>query len=190
MKLLSHAGLLATPWTAAYQSPPSMGFSRQEYWSGVPLPSLMRIHMHRQISHIPLVHTQIYTYKPHKHTYMTTQHMITWNTEKHINWDNISISTSLSVQFSHSVMSDSLWPHELQHARLPCPSPTPRAYSNSWLSWWCHPTISFSVIPLSSHLHLSQHQGLFQWVSSLHQVAKVLMLQYQSFQWIFRTDFL
>ena len=52
--------------------------------------------------------------------------------------------------FSHSVMSDSLWPHGLQHARLPCPSPTPGACSNSCpLSWWCHSTISSSVIPFS-----------------------------------------
>ena len=56
-----------------------------------------------------------------------------------------------SVQFSHSVVSDSLRPHGLQHARLPCPSLTPGAYSNSCPpSWWCHPTISSSVIPLSS----------------------------------------
>ena len=56
-----------------------------------------------------------------------------------------------SVQFSRSVMSDSLWPHELQHARPPCPSPTPRVYSNSSpLTQWCHPTISSSVIPFSS----------------------------------------
>ena len=56
-----------------------------------------------------------------------------------------------SVQFSHSVESNSLWPHGLQHARLPCPSPTPRTYSNSCpLSWWCHPTISSSVVPFSS----------------------------------------
>ena len=57
------------------------------------------------------------------------------------------------------------------------------------LRWWCHPTISSSVVPFSSCL--SQHQGLFQWVSSSHQVAKVLelQLQHQSFQWIFRTDF-
>ena len=47
-------------------------------------------------------------------------------------------------------MSDSLWPHGLQHARPPCPSPTPGVYSNSCpLSWWCHPTISSSVIPFS-----------------------------------------
>ena len=56
-----------------------------------------------------------------------------------------------SVQFSCSVVSNSLWPNRLQHARPPCPSPTPGAYSNSCpLSWWCHPTILSSVIPFSS----------------------------------------
>ena len=56
-----------------------------------------------------------------------------------------------SVQFSHSVGSDSLWPHELQHARPPCPSPNPRVHSNSHpSSQWCHPAISSSVIPFSS----------------------------------------
>ena len=56
-----------------------------------------------------------------------------------------------SIQFSHSVVSDSLWSHGLQHSRLPCPSPTPGDSSNSCLSsQWCHPTISSSVIPFSS----------------------------------------
>ena len=56
-----------------------------------------------------------------------------------------------SVQFSRSVVSDSLWPHESHHARPPCPSPTPRVYSDSCpSSWWCHPAISSSVIPFSS----------------------------------------
>ena len=54
-------------------------------------------------------------------------------------------------QFSRSVVSDSLWPHEPQHARPPCPSPAPRVYSNSCpLSRWCHPIISSSVVPFSS----------------------------------------
>ena len=57
------------------------------------------------------------------------------------------------IQFSHSVMSDSLRPHEMQHARPPCPSPTPRVHSNSHpSSRWCHPTISSSVVPVSSCL--------------------------------------
>ena len=61
------------------------------------------------------------------------------------------MATCNSVQFSRSVVSDSLWPHESQHTRPPCPSPTPRAYSNSCpSSWWCHSAISSSVIPFSS----------------------------------------
>ena len=68
-----------------------------------------------------------------------------------------------SVQFSCSVMSDSLWPHGLQHARLPCPSPTHRACSNSSpLSQWCHPTISSSVIPFFSRLQSFPASGSFQ----------------------------
>ena len=56
-----------------------------------------------------------------------------------------------SVQFSRSVVSNSLWPHESQHAKPPCPSPTSRVHSNSHpSSWWCHPTISSSVVPFSS----------------------------------------
>ena len=57
------------------------------------------------------------------------------------------------VHFSHSAVFGSLWPHGLQHSRLPCPSATPRSCSNSFpLSWWCHPTISSSVIPFPSCL--------------------------------------
>ena len=74
-----------------------------------------------------------------------------------------------SVQFSCSVVFDSLRPHGLQHARPPCPSPAPRACSNSCpSSRWCHPTISSSVVPSPLAFNLSQHQGLFQWVNSLH----------------------
>ena len=68
-----------------------------------------------------------------------------------------------SVQFSHSVMSDSLRPHGLQQARPPCPSPTPGVYPNSCpLSWWCHPTISSSVIPFSSCPQSFPISGSFQ----------------------------
>ena len=60
-------------------------------------------------------------------------------------------------------MFDSLWPHGLQHTRPPCPSPTPRDYSNSCpLSWWCHPTISSSVFPFSSGLQSFPATGSFQ----------------------------
>ena len=98
-----------------------------------------------------------------------------------------------TVQFSCSVVSDSLQPHGLKHARPPCPSPTPSISSNSCpLSWWCHQPSHLLPSLSCPAFNLSQYQGLFHWVSSSHQVAKVLefQLQHQSFQLIFRTDFL
>ena len=95
--------------------------------------------------------------------------------------------------FSHWVMSDSLRPHGLQHARIPCPSPFPGVAQT-------HVHRVSDAIQLSCPLpspsppafNLPQHQGLFPWVGSSHQVAKVLelQLQHQSFQWILRVDFL
>ena len=77
-------------------------------------------------------------------------------------WRQIRRVSFSSVQLSHSVVSDSLWPHRLQNARLPCPSPSPGVYSNScpW-SRWCHPTISSSVFPFS-RLQSSPTSGCFQ----------------------------
>ena len=99
-----------------------------------------------------------------------------------------------SVQFSRSVMSDSLWPmHCMQHARPPCPSPTPGVYSNSCpLSRWCHPTISSSIVPSSSCLQSFPASGSFPMSQFFASAAKVLefQLQHQSFHWIFRTDLL
>ena len=100
VKSLSHVQLLATPWTAAYQAPPSMGFSRQEYWSGVPLPGLP-------------VHHQLLEF-----------------TQTHVH------QVGDGIQPSHPLSSPS----------PPAPNP-------------------------------SQHQSLFQWVNSSHQVAKVLEFQ-------------
>ena len=77
--------------------------------------------------------------------------------------------------FSCSVMSNTLQPHGLQHARFLCPSLCPGACSNSCpLSWWCHPAISFSATLISSCSQSFPAEGLFQWVNSSHQVAKVL----------------
>ena len=68
-----------------------------------------------------------------------------------------------SVQFICSFLTNSLWPHGLQHARPPCPSPTPGVYSNWFpLSWWCHPTISSSVVPFSSCLQSFPSSPSFQ----------------------------
>ena len=123
MKALSRVRLLETPWTAAYQAPPSMGLD--SFCSG----------------HL--------VFAP-------------WSSEVAIGFFSLFVSCCLyfaltakvnSVQFSHSVMSDSLQPHELQHARPPCPSPTPRVHPNSCpSSRWCHPAISSSVVPFSSCL--------------------------------------
>ena len=84
-------------------------------------------------------------------------------------------------------MPDSLWPHGLQHSRPPCPSPSPGVCPSSCpLRWWCHPAISSSWMPSSHSAHnLSQYQGLFQWVSCSHQMTKILVLQHQSFQYIY-----
>ena len=105
-------------------------------------------------------------------------------------WSKLSSS---SVQFSHSVVSDSFRPHESQHARPPCLSPTSRDYSNSSHRVGdaiqpSHPLPS----PSPPAPNPSQNQGLIQSVNPSHEVAKVLefQLQHQSFQWTHRTDFL
>ena len=96
-----------------------------------------------------------------------------------------------SVHFSCSDVSNSLQPHESQHARPPCPSPLPESTQTNvhWVSDVIQPSHPLSS-PSSPAHNLSQHQGLFKWVSSSHQVAKVLefQLQHQSSQRTPRTD--
>ena len=119
---------------------------------------------------------------------------------KSINWlyfilsptDFLNIKSSYasisSFQFSRSVVSNSLRPHGRQRARLPCPSPTPRACSNSCpLNQWCHLTISSSVVPFSSCLQFFPASGSFP-MSQLFASGGQSQLQHQSLQWIFRTD--
>ena len=82
-----------------------------------------------------------------------SDHELLWPNSD-LNWRKLGKATRplSSVRFSRSVVSNSLWPHESQHARPPCPSPTPGVHSNSFpSSWWCHPAISSSVIPFSSY---------------------------------------
>ena len=96
-----------------------------------------------------------------------------------------------TVQFNRSVMSDSLWLHGLQHTRPLCPSPTPTVYSNSCpLGWWCHSTISSSVIPFSYCLQSLPASGSFQMSQLFASGDQILefQLQHQSFQWTLRTD--
>ena len=136
-------------------------------------------------------YTYIYTNaRVHIHTHMQIHSDIDCTPTHMHAFTHIVIHT---VQFSHSVMSNSLRPHGLKHTRPPCLSPTPRVYPNPRpLSRWCHPTISSSVVPFFSCLQSFPASGSFQWVSFSHQVAKVLelQLQYQSFQRILRAEFL
>ena len=91
----------------------------------------------------------------------TNSHIHTWLEKPYSDYIDLVGKVSLA-QFSRSVVSDSLRPHGLQHARLPCPSPSPGAYSNSHtLSWWCHPTIPSSVVPFFSCLQSSPASASF-----------------------------
>ena len=145
--MLSHFScvwLFATLWTVAHQASPSMGFSRQECWSELPFPPpgdfpnpgtepMSPVALALQVDSLLLSHQGS--------PYMTFS----------------------SVQFSCSVVSYSLQSHGLQHIRPPCSLQTLRAYSNSRpLSQWCHPTISSSVIALSSCLQYFLASGSFQ----------------------------
>ena len=104
------------------------------------------------------------------------------------------IKSISSLQFSRSVISDSLQPHESQHARPPCPSPTPGVHSNSCpLSLWCHPAISFSIVPFSCPQSLPASESLpmsqlFAWggqSTGVSALASVLPMNTQDWSgWI------
>ena len=130
------------------------------------------------------------------HTKMTYPPVILYPSVKNAR-NILALKTSFdlvsSVQFSHSVVSDSLWTQWLQHARLPCPSPTPGACSNSCpSSQWCHPTISSSVAHFCSCVQSFPASGSFQMSQFFASGGQSIgfQLQHQSFQRIFRTDFL
>ena len=165
-----------TPRGIACKAPLSVGFPRQEYWGGLPFPSVGELPDPRiKSGSLALQADSLLSELPGKP-----------NVVLHIfNGFLYSIIFS-SVQFSRSALFDSLQPHELQHARPPCPSPTPKVYPNTCPSsrWCIQPTHPLSS-PFPPALNPSQHQDLFQWVNSLHEVAKVLEFQpqHQSFQW-------
>ena len=131
--------LFVTQWTVAYQAPLSIAFSRpREYWSELPFPSPGDLPNPgiKPASLMSPEESSLLLEPPGK--------------------------PLLKVQFSHLVVSNPLRPHGLQHARLPCPSPTHRTYSNSCpSSQWCHPTKSSSVIPFSSCFQSFPASGFF-----------------------------
>ena len=106
-------------------------------------------------------------------------------------WDALSIF--LLLLFRRLVVSDSLQVHGLQHTRPPCPSPSPskHEFAQTHVHWVGDAIQPYYTLPSSFPFpfNLSQQQGLFKWVSSSHQVAKVLELQHQSLKWIFRINF-
>ena len=193
-------------WSFSFSISPSNDYSRLIYFRLTGLISLLSEGLSRVFSSTTVQRHQFFRAQP---SLWSISHIRTWlgKTIALTIWTFVGKVMSLlfttlsrlviaflpgtsSVQFSCSVMSISLQPHEPQHARPPCPSSTPRVYPNLCpLSWWCHLSLSSSVIPFSSS---PQHQGLFKWVSSLHQVANILefQLQHQSFQWTSRTDLL
>ena len=141
---------------AAHQAPPSLGFSRQEHWSGLPFPSPMHGSKKGKWSRSFSFCLQCFP--------ASGSSLVNWlfasggqSVGAPVLW------TSCSVQFSRSVVSNFLRLHGLQYTRPPCSPPAPGIYSNSSpLSQWCHPTISFSVIPCSSHLQSFPASGSFQ----------------------------
>ena len=137
---LSHVQLFVTPWTVARQAPLPMGFPGKN--TGVGCHSFSRgSSWLRDRTHISCIARWI---------------LFRWATRK-------ALWSICSVQFSCSVMSNSLRPREPQHSRPPCPSPTSGVHSNLRpLSQWCHPTISSSVVPFSSCPQSFPASGSFQ----------------------------
>ena len=155
MKLLSRVQLFVTPWTVAYQAPPSMEFSRQEYWSGLPFPSPGDLPNQGIEPMSPTLQADVLPselpgkrlvcvipYKPNSSKFGASRLKLPCyyryfcpnvNLFTRMLHFSPSVSSSLfsSVQFSRSVVSNSLQPHESQHTRPPCPSPTPGVHSDS-----------------------------------------------------------
>ena len=126
-------------------------------------------------------------------SFITGRLLTVWATGEAPWWTRNTLFTSAYEFFSSVAQSYPSLCDPIDYSTPGCPSPTPRACSNSCpSSQWCHPTLSPLSSPSPPAFNLSQHQGLFQWVSALHQVATRLefQLQHQSFQWIFRIDFL
>ena len=170
-----------------------MGFSKQEYWSGLPFPppgDLPDPGIEPESPVFPTLQADSLPADVSRKKIFSLLFLSFMLKILIVKLFDIQFS---SVQFSHSVMSDSLRPHELQHTRPPCPSPTPRVHSDSRpSSRWCHPAISSSVVPFSSCPQSLPALESFPWVNSSHEVSKVLefQLKHHSFQRTPRTALL
>ena len=180
VKSLSRVQLFATPWTLELDMPQSMEFSRQEYWSGLPFPLSGDLPDPGIEPRSPTLQADALTSEPPGGECKLVQPFS--SVLSHVRLCNTMDCSMPGLLVHHE------WELTQTHVHSPM-----GAYLNSCpLSRWCNPAISLIVIPSPPAFNISQHQGLFKWVSSSHQVTKVLefQLQHQSFQWIFRTDFL
>ena len=163
----SHVRLFETLWTIAHQAPLSMEFSRWEYWSGLLVPIFLT--QGSNLHFLKLVQCRWILKNPF---------WVTGEFPLYITHENIYFL--ICIQFS-SVAQSCLTlcdPMNRSTPGLPVHHQNPGVHSDSRsLSWWCHPAISSSVVPFSSCPQSSQHQRLFQCVSSSHEVAKVLEFQ-------------
>ena len=188
LNLFSCVRFCVTPQMAAHLAPPSLGFSRQEYWSGLPFPSAMHAWMLSRFSRVWLyvnpwtaAHQMV-----HSHMHMRTGLFVSYHLLTH--------TSSFSFLFSSVTLSCPTLCDPMKHSTPVLPVlqlPESTQIHVQWVGDTNHPPHPLSF-PCPLTLNLSQHQGLFKWFSSLHQVSKVLefQLQHQSFQWIFRTYFL
>ena len=162
--LFSHVQLFATPWTVAYQAPLTMEFSRQEYWNQLPCPS-----------------PEIFPVQRMNPCFQHCRQTIVWSTLEPTT--NMLLMFQLCLTLCDPIdCSTPGFPvlyYLLEFAQT-------HVYWVGDASQPSHPLWS----PSPPALNLPQHQGLFQWLGSSNQVAKVLELQHQSFQWIFKVDFL
>ena len=203
VKLLSRVRLFVTPWTVSHQAPLSMEFFRQEYWSVLPLPSPLDLPDPGIKPGSPALQADTLPseppWKPHTSMwYMggaanNNEHILVWS-KSFKSWNSSTIlwyfSQFSSVAQSCPTLCD---PTDCSMPGLPVHHQHPEFTQTHvhWVSDVIQPShLLLSPSPPTSNL--SQHQGVFWWVSYLHQVGKVLefQLQHQSFQWIFRTDFL
>ena len=214
VKSLNRVRLFATPWTVAYHTPPSMGFSRQEYWSGLPFPSPEDLP--DQGSNPGLLHCRQMFYHLSHHWSLST-HFLSTHLKNHLLLPFLTLSlikcTSLcqshnsthvlislpafSTLFSISSVSQSCLTHcdpmDWSMPGFPVHHQLPELAQTHVHRISEAIQISHLLSSLSPPaFNFPQHQGIFQWVSSSHQAAKVLefQFQHQSFQWIFRIDFL